>query len=102
VFTAKWTAADPDAIPYIGAVERVQYDALLEEARTAAAWMERLFAAEDRIEEWKAEVRAQKQRAGTAERRAEAAESRPTPLSDLVYRVERRLWGPRSPSPPAD
>jgi GT2 family glycosyltransferase len=92
VFTAKWTAADPDAIPYIGAVERVQYDALLEEARTAAAWMERLFAAEDRIEEWKAEVRSQKRRAGTAERRAEAAESKPTPLSDLVYRVERRFW----------
>ncbi len=91
VFTAKWTAADSDSIPYIGAVDRAQYDTLLEEARTAAAWMERLFAAEDRIEEWKAEVRSQKQRAGTAERRAESAESRPTPLSDLVYRIERRL-----------
>jgi GT2 family glycosyltransferase len=102
VFIAKWTAADPDVIPYLGTVDRARFDALLEEARTAAVWMERLFAAEDRIEEWKAEVRAQKRRAGTAERKAEAAGSKPTPLSDLVYRVERRLWGSRSPSPPAD
>jgi len=102
VFTAKWTSADSDSIPYIGAVDRAQYDTLLEEARTTAAWMERLFAAEDRIEEWKAEVRSQKQRAGTAERRAEAAETRPTPLSDLVYRIERRLRGPKSPERPSD
>jgi GT2 family glycosyltransferase len=102
VFTAKWTAADPGDIPYLGVVDWARFDALLEEARTTAAWMERLFAAEDRIEEWKAEVRSQKQRAGTAERKAEAAESKPTPLSDLVYRVERRLWGPSSPSPPAE
>ena len=64
--------------------------------------MERLFAAEDRIEEWKAEVRSQKQRAGTAERRAEAAETRPTPLSDLVYRIERRLRRPKPPAQPSD
>ena len=102
VFTAKWTAADPDTIPFIGAVAQARFEGLLDEARTAAAWMERLFAAEDRIEKWKAEVRSQKRRVVTAERRAEAAESKPTPLSDLVYRVERRLRRPKSPERSSD
>ena len=34
VFTAKWTAADPDTIPHIGAVDRAHFDALLEEAES--------------------------------------------------------------------
>lgn len=45
VFVAKWTAADPDSVPRLASCPPEDFMVGLEQARVAATWMERWYAA---------------------------------------------------------
>ena len=99
VFVDKWT--DPHGSDIV-LLERTDPDrsvALLAQAQTAATWLERVLAAEDRVEDWKAEVRDLKQERRRLEKElARPPKPPPPPPPALHKRVVRKLrsWGDSS------
>lgn len=96
VFVDKWANPDLSDLGLLGEADPDRRGALLAQARTAATWLERVLVVEDRVEEWKAEVRDLKQEVRRLEKElARPPKPPPPPPPAFHQKVVRKLrsWG---------
>ena len=96
IFVDKWTDPESSDLGLLEQADPERRSALLEQARTAAAWLDRVLAVEDRVEDWKAEVRDLRQDVRRLEKElARPPKPPPPPPPALHERVARKLrsWG---------
>jgi glycosyltransferase involved in cell wall biosynthesis len=95
VFVDKWSNADRSSIGMLEHPDTDHVDDLLSQARTAAVWLGRVLATEDRIEDWKSEVRELKGEVRDLDRQRLRLEKKvsppPTPPLPLHKRALRKL-----------
>lgn len=99
VFVEKWTDPRRSSVAMLDQGDLARRDDLLTQAQTAATWLGRVLDVEDRVEEWKAEVRALKHECRRLEKEAaRPLQPPPPPPPPLHRKISRKLrsWGSRS------
>ena len=99
VFVDKWTDPHGSDIGVLRQGDRARRHDLLGQAQTAATWLGRVLDVEDRVEEWKTEVRALKHECRRLEKEAARPPPPPPPQPPPLHRkIERKLrsWRSRS------
>ena len=98
VFVDKWTDPELSDLGLLEQTDPHRRDVLLEQAQTAAAWLDRVLAVEDRVEGWKAEVRDLRQEVRRLEKELARPPKPPPPPPALHERIARKLrsWGGQS------
>lgn len=86
LFVDKWSNADRDNVALLGDGSPAVVDDLLDQAQTAAVWIGRVLATEDRVEAWKAEVRALKQENRRLVKQALPPKPTPQPEPQSLHR----------------
>lgn len=93
IFVDKWSRADRSNVGLLEGSQTDRVDDLISQAQTAAVWLGRVFSAEDRIENWKGEVRGLKGERRRLEKDLARLRKPPMPLHKRILRKLRSVSG---------
>lgn len=95
IFVEKWSNAEGSNAALLEGFDPDRSVDLIAQAATAATWLGRVLAAEDRIEEWKSEVRSLKRERRELEKELVSSSKAPLPLHQRALRKLRSI-GPNA------
>jgi hypothetical protein len=91
-FVDKWSTIAPRNDSLMDDDKSIRNRELLDQAKTAAVWLDRVFTTEDRVEEWKTQVRALKTKNRELQRELDACRKPPLTVTQRLKRKARSLF----------